>query len=404
MHQAKKRLRVDTPSSGLQVFRGAQEVIEVAIELITTAGSPQQGGEILLTFQGVTEIFDKAPMLRQEWWRALRTATEQGWKVTHLRRISEDPVQILAFVEDIIDNISAGSDYNPYYFRQYGALRPPYDILVVPGQGAMQLFATEQPDYVDAAVYTPDPLFTQTLSGHFRQLLAPSKARPLMKMYTSERLSFYEVITNLELELGGRFCIQPSLSALTRPKSFLSEDGKWAQAIKARSSDPAKLLALYRQRAKAFEKQVGEYLFRDICSKRAVERLRDEGEYDRQGLYLEDVPERIDHLENVINLLALPNYELALVDESQEHLLPLATFAVKPHAVLLDTVPDVQGNPFAQIEITEPKVVQGFSDYFTYVWNEIKEENRNKDRIIAWLQEQVTYLRARQKDQGLTRN
>lgn len=396
MQQAKKRLRRDKHSKGLQVFRGAQEVIEAAIELLTTAGSPQQDGEILLTFQGTTDVFDKVPTLRQEWWRGIQATAEQGWKVTHLIRISEDPAQLLAFVGDIIDYISARSEYTPYYFHQYGTLSPPYDILVVPEHGAMQLYATDQPDYVDTAVFSPDPLFAQTLSGHFQQLFAPDKISPLMKMYTSDMLSAYEVITNFELEPGERFLIQPALSALTRPKSFLSEDGRWAQVIKARDSDPTKLLELYRQRVKAFEKQVGEHLFRDICSKRAVERLRDEGEYDRQGLYLEDEQERIDHLENVINLLAHPNYELALLDETEEHLLPLATFVVKPHAVLLDTYPDVQGNPYAQIEIREPMIVQGFSGYFTYLWNQIKEENKNKDRIIAWLEEEITNIHRHQ--------
>jgi hypothetical protein len=409
MCQSSKRLSGVTPSSGVQVIRGAQEVIEATIELIASAGTPQQGDEILLSFQGEPEVLDKAPTLRQAWWQALRTATDQGWKVTHLLRVSEEPVQILNLAKEIIDNISLRSDYNPYYFHQYGALSPPYDILVVPGQGAMQFFATEQPDYIDSAIYTPDPQFnqiTQTLKGYFRQLVAPGKASPLMKMYAKNMVSSYEVIANFELAPGGRFCIQQSFSALTRPESFLREDGKWAQAIKALGADQSRLLALYRQRLKVFKKQLREYLFREICSKRALERLRDYGEYDKDAPNREDVPESIAHLENVIELLRHPdyNFELALVDKSEEHLLPSPAFISKPHAVLLATVPAVEGNPFAQIEMTEPKIVQGFNDYFTYVWNQIKEENKNKEQVIAWLKKQVASLRAQQKEQGLTRD
>jgi hypothetical protein len=390
--------------SGLQVFRGAQEVIEVAIELITSAGTIKQPGEVLLTFQVAPEAFDNAPALRQELWSAIRTASEQGWKVTHLLRISEDPTKVLTLVGDIIDYMSAESNYIPYYFRQYGTLSAPYDILVVAGKGAMMLLATEQPDYVDTAVYSTDPLFTQALIGHFQQLFAPDKISPLMKMYTREMFTSYEVITNFELEPGGRFLIQPYLSALTRPKSLFSKDGKWEQALKARGLDSAKMIEFFRQRVKTFEDQLKEYQFRDICSRRALLDLRDNGAYERQGLFKEEPNERIDHLQAVIHLLEQPNYELAMLDESEEHFLPLATFVAKPHAVLLDTSSVVKGNPYAQIEIREPRVVQGFSAYFTYIWNQIKEENRDKDKIRKWLQDQITYLGEHQENQGLNRN
>jgi hypothetical protein len=393
MYKEKKRFRKGTQAGGFQVFHGAQEVIERVIALIAAAGAPQQEGEILLTFQGAPDVFNKVPRLREDWWCALQTAAEQGWKVTHLIRISDDPDRIFSLAGDIAENIRAGSDYTAYYLRQYGVLSPPYDILVVPGQGAMHLFATEQPDYVDTAVYTTDPAFTQALSNHFRQLLTPSKVSPLIKMHPAGTWACYEVMRDIELEPGERFLVQHELSAITRPLSWHTEESEWAQAHKAFGIDPSDVVELFSQRAKAFEKQVDVYSFRDIGSKRAVERQRDYGESTMLGVFYKKKEERIARLKEVIRILKEnPNYELALVEETEEHLLPKASWEVKPQAVILDALPHTEGNIWAQLEITEPKVVQGFRDYFTYLWNSIKEENRNRDKIIEWLEDQVAYI------------
>jgi hypothetical protein len=111
------------------------------------------------------------------------------------------------------------------------------------------------------------------------------------------------------------------------------------------------------------------------------------------GVFYKKKEERIARLKEVIRILKEnPNYELALVEETEEHLLPKASWEVKPQAVILDALPHTEGNIWAQLEITEPKVVQGFRDYFTYLWNSIKEENRNRDKIIEWLEDQVAYI------------
>jgi hypothetical protein len=397
---------MDRSTTKLELLFGPEEVIRRAIELIT-AGSPSEVGDaILLSFQGATDPFDKAPKLRNKWWRALKTASERGWKIRHVIRLNENARRILTLVGDIIENISAGSDYTPYYFRQYGSLKPPYDILVVPGQGSMQLFATKQPDFVDTAFYTADPLLTQALSEYFGQLARPSCISPLMKMYpySAGSLAFEEVITRVELQPADRFLVQAHLSALTLPIEWLDAESKWAQAHKAVNFDQAKivrLVDLYKQRVKEFYKQVDHYLFRDICSKRAVENLRDYGEYARIGVFTEDLPDCIEHLNNVIKLLEYPNYELALVDESQEHFIPLAFWLVKANTVLLDAVTERKDNASGQVEITEKETVKGFYDYFMYLWTNIKEENRNKTEIIDWLQKQVAYLE-RKKSQRMT--
>ena len=282
--------------------------------------------------------------------------------------------------------LGARGAYSVRRFSPLGSPTPPSDFLTIPGRLAVQFFATEQSGYVDAAIFLDDPEQVAVLTTHCQRLAA--QTTPLLEAFLPGTLRPYEVITEVEEELGNRLLVQQELSALTRPDSWLHRDSRWARTHQERGLDAQKLIDLYRRRRRAMEVQVQRYHFRDTCSQTAIERLSKAGEYARNG---ENLSEQREHLKQVIWVLeTYRNYEIALADSTEEKLVSTAFWAVKAGQAVLMEIPGpiIDDRPaWTLLKLVDPLVTDAFRQYFLDRWGNIGL--KDKGALIPWLRQRI---------------
>lgn len=385
------------------VIWGRPALLEAIISLLESLPAlPRlQSNTVLLTFQGAENAFEDFPELQEQFTRTLLGVLQRGWQVRHLWRLDQDVRRSILLVEDMLKLLGTGH-YHPSYMSQSGTLAPPYDLLIVPKTAAMLLLATQNSRRVDAALLSHDPEQIELLRTHFDQLYALSQ--PLAQIYLPEDTPRnWQVYAAAESQPGGRSIVKDGLTFLTEPPSWYSRDSWLVQSLDL--SDEALAIALESQhrRYAAFQANVGSAPYRDICPRRAVERMVQAGEppgNDRFPPGIKLPPQaRREQLERAIHLLKThPCYELALLDEEEEQFVPTEMFwevAGKQTALMLCWSTDKTGKDIViELVIHEPAIVQAFHDYFAELWGRIAPAHKDKTRVIAWLEQQLALLSA----------
>ena len=165
---------------------------------------------------------------------------------------------------------------------------------------------------------------------------------------------------------------------------------------------PTALESQHRRYA-AFQTNIASYPYRDICPRRAIERLVQDGEApsnDRlpPGFRLSQQARR-EQLECAIHLLrTYEQYELALIDEQEEQFIPTEMFweVTGQHRVLmLSWSTDLTDKDIIiELAINEPSIIHAFHDYFAELWERIAPPHKDKALVIGWLEQQLARLSA----------
>lgn len=379
--------------------RGRQAVISAAINLLRNLPPPEIGEkspQILLSLQGSDALALQEPLNA-----GLYAALCAGWSVSHCLRLEENNRQSVRLIK-FISNLLGTGRYHVWYFKRDGKLSPLYDVLIVPTRGALIFFAADNADYIDSAIFVDDPEQVKILQDHFHQLT--DKKEPLMQAYLpDQRRSYWEVLEEGELQAGGRFTVRTGLTGLTRPRDWFTEESSWMMK-KYRTKDIAWLAAHYQRRMQAFINNLeADYVFRDIYLKHGIVQFVKTGNYSQHlpgGPISASPQERRDHLQNIIDLLnRYPNYEIALVDKDKEQaIVPLPFWEVtgKLRVLIATICTDEKEIPIkVDLVIREPTVVEVFSKHFESIWNQIDASNKDKEPVIAFLQEQIAQLEGR---------
>lgn len=359
-----------------------------------------QNNTLMLSFQGAENAFGGFPELEEQFTRALQGALQHGWQVCHLLRLDQDVPRSISLVEEMFKVLGTGR-YQPYYLSQYGTLAPVYDLLIIPNRAAMLFFATQNPRRVDAALLTHDPEQIELFRTHFDQLYAMSQ--PLVRSYASaDRDAIWEAYTTAESHLGGRVAVKDGLTFLTEPPTWYRTDRPLLQATGLRGPALTRIIELQQRRRAAFSRHVSTALYRDICPRRAIERLVNGGETNRNdqifGLRL-SVEERREQLEYTLFLIrTYGHYQLALIDEEEQQAIPTEMFweVAGNSTVLMNTwATDISGKDvLVDVVINEPAIVQAFHNYFGELWERIAPDHKDKAQVIAWLEQQLAQLSA----------
>lgn len=397
-------------------LRGRANVLRAAIALLENVPvcEPPGSQSILLTMQG-KEPFEGLPdgrSLSGAWKHALRTALTRGWRVQQVWRLDKNIDRSFRLVEMMLELLGAGH-YQPSYVTRYGLLRPTYDLLIIPGNAGLLMLATQQDEYVDAAVLMRDTEQLEVLTAHFSQLLA--NTRPLLRnLEHDQELEFNRVLAQAESEPGGRRLAKQGLSALTHPPEFWEEDSLWVRcALEGNfvsSTQLREYMELHNKRRDLFDRRVrsGANAYIDMCSKRALMELVDAGQYPPDepvfGITM-PLPLRLQHLRHLVGILRkYPHYQLILADAAEESAFPSSTYCMitgGSDAFLSLWSRDVTGRPIqVPLHITEPTLVGALRAYFDDVCEHIAEQNRDKEQVIAWLNGQIARLEEMLKAEG----
>lgn len=421
----------DLPKSG-EVIRDPSQVIWVCIQLfLAAAAKPQKklrkesrnhpqsteqlaSGTIYLTYHGAQSLVGAEQM--SLWWtQALCAALEEGWGLWHALRLDRtNPSRTIEIVESMLAYLVLSNGHIPYY--RYDPLDVPYDIVLVPGIGAVICFATQSSSQVDSALFVSEPEQLALLEAHVRLLCASSTPllRRIVHAADAKDRPFTQALAEIEQYAGGLDIVKPDgLGALTRPPSFYNEQSIFMRDLspEARRTRIAHMSA----RWKAFERHAHDYPYRVICTKRAVLRYartrvlaRDDTDLAWTGKAQvwpswQDVRE---HLKRAVQILEdrTLRYELALLDDDEADLIGTSQWEVAgDHRVLLEIFPKKVGDrpdekaeatdlKEVDLEIAEPTIVRAFRDYFNQLWNQIRPSNRDKDENVKWLQRRIAEL------------
>jgi hypothetical protein len=347
-----------------------------------------------------------------QWQQAVREALRRGWRVEHVWRLTRDARRTAFLVATTLDLLGAG-DYQPLYTSGAAAPSPPYDLVIRP-DAALLLLATRNARNVDGGILTRDPKQIQLLSGHYAQLRA--QAKPLLQSYRRDNPQFGAVVVESETRFPGRSLVKYGLSFYTEPEEWSHPASRWAQRMTYPEAD-VESFSLHRwARLAAFRDHVRTHLYRDICPKRAIERLAQEGRYSRyterhagtmgkgksgkmgkqEPQEVASVEERRQHLHSAIALLeAHDNFQIALLDADEEKALgvQMGTYweVVGADRVLINArTLDAHAEPMdIEIAIDEPTTVAGCLAHFDQLWERIMPRNRDKDYVIWWLERQL---------------
>ncbi len=340
------------------------------------------------------------------WQQAVRDALRRGWRVEHVWRLTRDVRRTAFLVATTLDLLSAG-DYQPLYTSSADTPSTPYDLVIRP-DAALLLLAAHNTRNVDGGILTRDPKQIKLLSAHFAQLRA--QAKPLLHSFLRDDPRFGRVLVDSETRFPGRSLVKYGLSFFTEPEEWSCPDSSWARRMSYPERDTTTFCEHRRLRLEAFRANIGAHLYRDICPKRAVERLAQEGRYARyteqhaSARQLDEVAspdERRAHLRSAIEVLkAHEHFQLALVDADEEEVLQmrLGTYwevAGASRVLINSRTLDASGQPVdLMIVIDEPTIVAGCAAHFDQLWERIKPRNRDKEYVVWWLERQLEALQA----------
>ena len=395
------------------VLHGIDALSQVIIRLLARASQVESPGTMYLTFSGSKSLMDVAH--RQARFQAVvRECIRNGWTLNQVIRLDENDItRTVGHVVTMLSylGLSGGRDdaYQPCFLKTGGPLAVPYDLVAVPGVGALICFAVEQPLHLDAGIFLTDAEQLQLLEQHVLQLSKSPHARKYLRSFrlkeSAGERDFSQALADLERSGGGRLVMKlDGLSAITRPASYYYPDSSFMRwrSVEERTR---RAQAMY-DRWESFERLVPLYSYRDVCAQSSIRRFvaqgifaRDDtdlvgGQHDRRTA---TITQRREHLENTIRMLvAFPNFELALVDEAEEkHFQYTAQWeAVGESGVALEvTTYDAQGREILiELEIREPGIVKAFQAYGDQIWESIAPANRDRDRVIAFLREELEKL------------
>lgn len=322
----------------------------------------------------------------------------------YLCRLDDDIHRTVRLVELMRDLVGTGN-YLPRYFKPYGVLSPPYDLIIIPGIAGVMLFATTSAHAVDDGVITRDSHDIRVLQAYARQL--DRQTTPLVTAYFNleNDVEYGERLCKAEDHSGGRVVIKDGLSVTTQPEWWFDQSPT-ATTPGKHTMENWRIVAAHRKaRITAFKHYVRSNEYYEICTQRAIERLV------RTGTYPEGDPSIgphqgqravLEHLRNTVDLLRkYENYHLALVSEyelsdaNQGGLQMSAKWQVAgDNTVFMGTwIPNQHGRLVpANLHITESTVAAAFRAYFHQMWRRIPPTNREREHVIAWLERQITEL------------
>jgi transcriptional regulator with XRE-family HTH domain len=375
-------------------IHGAEQVLRRAISLVKESlERPKPPSEILITFLTEQDGFELRPDLKDlkgEWLEALRSAIKSRIRITQLCKLQEGHSNVQTLIRDIFDLLGTPGDYKPFYFPQkYWQILPTYDLLIIPGVGALKMFGTGK--YIDTAFFWSIGQDLDGLREHFSYL--QRRCIEIFKVYPARSTKFLDAVEHAEGQDGDLYTVKSGLSVKFEPIELLEER---VRPIIENGGPKAKQFtdlidSRKRRQAALFEQLRKGFRVRHICPESAI-RDPSYGLYGKDDWTLaygghEVMPRQVDkRIQAVVDLLNnrdLP-FELALLDEKKEQVIFATSWKVKVgHAVFLESFPlwDTE----VDIAITEPTLVKGFQEYYDTLWARLPIKCKNRSKVVKRL-------------------
>ena len=395
------------------VFTQMEDVADCAVWMLSQAPELDEIGEeeISITTQGSSAIFIQLGQ-EKRWADTIRSVMqERKWNVVTLYRMTGNLERAFEVIQEIRNLSICPTQHIARQFRQIGALRPTYSLLIVPRIGGLLALSTHNPAVVDSAFFYPDTKekefepHIKMLTNHFDLLYA--ETTQLARTYQPRSSEWEDTMTaacQLEAE---ELLANNSLDSTNMPpvlydellqKSLSLENVHSAMAFRRQKTH-------HIQRREAFERNVRSFRYLTIIPKHSFENAlglskdKDkEGqccypvEYARNPSQYITVDKRlaIEHIEYLIrDLRRYENYEIALIEDDHPHAKDLLynPWLVKDEAVVLTATFTERGVIASEMELIEPSIVRSYRHEFLTIWSELTDpdKTKQKDKVIEEL-------------------
>ncbi|MFN8533657.1 MAG: helix-turn-helix transcriptional regulator [Dehalococcoidia bacterium] len=350
---------------------------------------------------------------------AVQRALANGWDVDHIRWLNGTEEDRIRQYTQSLSFYGFEGAYRPFGLPlTRGLPTPPYGLMAVPGRGALMLMPTRTDRLgqyaVYAAIFFDEPEAISVVADHAGALR--ERAQPLVSAF--ERpvdwfeaevpdetwLQFSEASSRSVIQPGDRFLVRDGLGSLAIPADPHWEH-QWLQRKTHTAWDSfARVLQADRVlRQTAFRDQVRNFQFRDIFSRRAIERFASEGMAVADDLWpkVATVEQRIARLDSMVGLLKVhQHYEIGILDDPPDWMTPDAWWLVKGGATdgfvfLESTYRRAGAQVQLHLELTDPMVVTAMRDRFQSLWGSLSPGNRTKAPVIDYLTSVIRRLDSR---------
>lgn len=391
--------------------RVLEHAVNGAIDFL--AGAAHQPGPrqepILMTFFGKEDVFDQVPRLRSRWLAALRAALDSGWAVIQLHDGKPGPAASTLLVENLISLLGASGIYDPAYADLAPITSPPCEYILVPQRGVCKLTIPQSNELASCDVLSDGPE-REKLFRTLEQLAA--RCRKLLTRTIPNAVGFSEELAGADDQKGNRCLIMDGLSEVHIPFEIYDVRSKTLEQMAETAGDFAKvnqlpqLYTIRQRREEAFETELQHFRVRDICTRRAILRLIQEGIFSptdrlqesgvltksQQAAVLEGLAARLEAKGS--------HYQLAVLeDKTVARLYPrmrrLFWMVKEGHIVLMEMLHDVgaRRNVEVDISITDVDLVKAFYNYFeNTLWRQIPTYEKDRSRIAKWLRQEARTL------------
>jgi PAS domain-containing protein len=387
-----------------------RDCLQRAITLIAAAActaEKRDDDEILIAFSASHEGFHIEPGLCERWLATLCRVLQAGYRVVHIVRPGESTRQHVELIKELRQLLNPAWHYEPYYIPASDTtFMVPCDLVIVPHQGALQLFSTYHSQHVDSAFFFPHG------SQHFDILrryftLIQANADPLLQTYAASSNAFAEAILAAEQHDGEEILLLNNVSFKRMPGYVHTERVRRILASYAELPDHKRALEVRLQRAlkinerrrRRFEDRLREHPVYHICSKATIERMVKVGDYTDDWIAEFGPSAQLTAAEaaacvrqQIHDLQTFPQYELALVsEESAGEMTAHYWEVIGDHSALFaarlprDDLAPVETSNTLYLATQVPAVVQALRNFCFQTWDELPAADKDKERVIAWL-------------------
>lgn len=406
-------LRDGEKSIGLE---GARSILETVICFLEKLPKPKNlNDEILLMIHGRTATIEEfADDLQPRWYEAVKSALQKGWKVIHGVRLDDDFERIKKLVRGILLLVGHEGKYEPLIFKQKYVFPVAESFMLIPSLNEGIIFyASNQPRYVDSAIYIKDEVQINILRNHFYQLKAEMNPVFCIWKHYSGTIS---QLKRADQVPGNRIAILKRLADIQRPNNLYNPCSGWAKAHQSAHcldlEDLREVLKFRQLRQQKLKQHSLNYSCKYIYTRQCIgEFLRTGREASLPG-YIAPIEDRIAQISVYQDLLHYPYYEMALSEEAilqapniSEDMIRATEFPdiipsfceiLENHLVLMQ-IPvnrSMNGCPESKwIVIEEPIIVKAFYQYLCDIWEtKIPKLRREKLHITRWLDEEKRRL------------
>lgn len=327
---------------------------------------------------------------------------KNDWKVVFLFKINNNFNRTLNFLNFSNELIATGKFF-VYYFKKYDMLFLGKETIIVPGIAALSCYSTNPNSLADFGFYIKNDVAINLFKNYFHTLLSKA-AIPLTRYYSvNEYFEFNCSLIENEEAIGRRFLYKDSFSTLTLPISMYE---KLLTKINFSNEQRLESIKLFKQRLNAFLVNLQYYEHFDIYNLSSIQHLIRHKQISFKtfyGTYYIDlkIESIISHLENIIYLLkTYDNYKIAFTSENVligKGNIRFNCWVKEKHDVNIEILETSKSISKVKISIEEPMVANAFELHFKECWENIAPINKDKNKIIKWLEHQVLILRTASK-------